>query len=275
MKFFWGTTHKLITMKINKTNYIFFVFIILLFTEACSTKKVISSDVPIENIDVSEIIRNSKKTELKFKNIRNRIKVEFDNGRSIQSVNLNLRALDNEILWLSASIIVPIAKVLMSNDRFVFYEKFQKTYIDQDISKIMKTAGLNNPAEAIQNLLYGRPFVRLSRFNWQIIKNRKYYVLNSSDDLQVTLFFNPKTFKIDQQRIYIPYLSSLITFNYRNYKTIDDRIVPNNVEVNYIKGNKIVKINIQYSQYDFPENLTFPMEIPADYKIKSLDEILN
>ena len=35
-----------------------------------------------------------------------------------------------------------------------------------------------------------------------------------------------------------------------------------------------LKINLEYSQFDFPEKLTFPMEIPTDYKIKTLDEIL-
>ena len=41
-----------------------------------------------------------------------------------------------------------------------------------------------------------------------------------------------------------------------------------------MRGNKITRINLEYSQFDFPKNLTFPMEIPTDYKIKTLDEIL-
>ncbi len=251
-----------------------FILISLFFLGACSTKKNLINDTPLKNIEVSEIIKNSKKSELKFKNLRNRIKVEFDNGRSVQSVNLNLRALEDEILWLSASIVVPIAKVLMSNNRFVFYEKFQKTYIDQDITKIMRTAGLKNPAQAIQNLLFGRPFIKLNKASWERIENPNYYVLKSSQGLQATLFYNPRNFQIQQQRIFIPYLSSLISFNYGNYKRVEDKFVPNSVLISYMQGNRIIKINIEYSQYDFPENLTFPMEIPADYKIKTLDEIL-
>ena len=79
---------------------------------------------------------------------------------------------------------------------------------------------------------------------------------------------------IDQQRIYIPLLSSLVTVNYRNYKNIDGKTAPNEILISYIKGSRIIKINLEYSQFDFPENLNFPMEIPADYKRVTLNEIL-
>ena len=66
----------------------------------------------------------------------------------------------------------------------------------------------------------------------------------------------------------------MVTFNYRNYKNIDGKTVPSDVLISYIKGNQITKINLEYSQFDFPENLNFPMEIPSDYKLLTLDEII-
>jgi hypothetical protein len=107
-----------------------------------------------------------------------------------------------------------------------------------------------------------------------MIENPNYYVLKSSKGIQSTLFINPETFKLDQQRIYLPILSSLITVDYSNYKILEGKTFPNNVLISYIKGSEIIKINLEYSQFDFPEKLTFPMEIPTDYKIKTLDEIL-
>ena len=106
------------------------------------------------------------------------------------------------------------------------------------------------------------------------MENPNYYVLKSSKGIQSSLFINPKTFQLKQQRVFIPMLTSLITIDYNNYKNIEDKIVPNNVLITYMRGNKITKINLEYSQFDFPKNLTFPMDIPSDYKIKTLDEIL-
>lgn len=257
----------------NKTGKIF-ILLLLFFLAGCSTKKKIVSDRPINDLEISEIIKNSKKSELKFQNLRNRVKVEFNDGRSTQTVSLSLRALNQEIIWISASMIVPIAKILLSNERIIFYEKFQKTYINQEIDIIMNALGIKNPVKSFQNLLLGKSIFDINRGSWERIENPNYYVLKSSKGIQTSLFINPKTFLLDQQRIFIPMLSSLITIDYSNYKNIEDKIVPNNVLISYLRGNKIIKINLKYSQFDFPNNLTFPMEIPTDYKIKTLDEIL-
>ena len=53
------------------------------------------------------------------------------------------------------------------------------------------------------------------------------------------------------KRIFIPMLSSLITIDYNNYKNIEDKIVPNNVLITYMRGNKITRINLEYSQLEW------------------------
>ena len=262
-------------MKTTYKAYSFLYSVLLLIVfQGCSTKKNLVSDFPIAGIEISEIIKNSRKTDFTYENLRNRVKVEFDNGRVTQNIILSFRAIEDEVLWLSASMIVPIAKILMTNERFVFYEKFQKNYIDEDLSQLSKLLNLKNPVNFLQNILFGSPVIDINKVKWEKIQNSNYYVLQSSKEIQTTLFINPKTFQLEQQRIYIPLLSSLVTFNYRNYKNIDGKTVPSDVLISYIKGNQITKINLEYSQFDFPENLNFPMEIPSDYKLLTLDEII-
>ena len=262
-------------MKTTYKAYSFLYSVLLLIVfQGCSTKKNLVSDFPIAGIEISEIIKNSRKTDFTYENLRNRVKVEFDNGRVTQNIILSFRAIEDEVLWLSASMIVPIAKILMTNERFVFYEKFQKNYIDEDLSQLSKLLNLKNPVNFLQNVLFGSPVIDINKGKWDKIQNSNYYVLQSSKEIQTTLFINPKTFQLEQQRIFIPLLSSLVTFNYRNYKNIDGKTVPSDVLISYIKGNQITKINLEYSQFDFPENLNFPMEIPSDYKLLTLDEII-
>tara|TARA_B100001057_G_scaffold363880_1_gene366618 strand:+ start:7779 stop:8570 length:792 start_codon:yes stop_codon:yes gene_type:complete len=258
----------------NKAIAIFYCALLLLIFQGCSTKKNIVSDLPITGIEISEIIKNSRKTDFTYENLRNRVKVEFDNGRLTQNIILSFRAVEDEIVWMSASMIVPIAKILMTNERFVFYEKFQKNYIDEELSQVSKLLNLKSPVNLLQNILFGSPVIDINKGKWDRIQNSNYYVLRSSKGIQTTLFINPKTFQLEQQRIFIPLLSSLLTFNYRNYKNINGKTVPSEVLISYIKGNQITRINLEYSQFDFPENLNFPMEIPSDYKRVKLDEII-
>ena len=251
-----------------------FIVLIFLIIQACSTNKQISSSAPLDVIETSEIIKNIRKAEVKFANLRNRVKVEYNDGKSIQTVFLSLRASEDENLWISASMIVPIAKIFITNERIVFYEKFQKTYINQEIDKIMRAAGIKSPVGLLQNLLFGRPLSDVNKGDWDRIENSNYYVLQSTSGIQNTVFINPESFQLKQQRIYLPLISSLLTIDYGNFKRIDENLVPTSVRITSMRGSDVISINLEYSQYDFPDNLTFPMDIPEGYKLKTLDEII-
>ena len=251
-----------------------FIVFVFLFIQACSINKEISSSVPLDTIETSEIIKNTQRAEVKFNNLRNRVKVDYNDGKSIQTVILSLRASEDENLWISASMIVPIAKVFITNERIVFYEKFQKTYINQEIDEIMRTAGIRRPVELLQNLLFGRPLLDINKGDWDRIENSNYYVLQSKSGIQNTVFINPESFQLQQQRVYLPLISSLLTIDYGNFKRIDENFVPTSVRITSMRGSDVISINLEYSQYDFPDNLTFPMDIPEGYKLKTLDGII-
>ena len=251
-----------------------FIVFVFLFIQSCSPKKQIASSVPLDLIETSEIIKNTKRAEVKFDNLRNRVKVDYNDGKSIQTVILSLRASEDENLWISASMIVPIAKVFITNERIVFYEKFQKTFINQEIDNIMRPLGIKRPVELLQNLLFGRALTDINKGDWDRIENSNYYVLQSKSGIQNTVFINPESFQLQQQRVYLPLISSLLTIDYGNFKRIDENLVPTSVRITSMRGSDVISINLEYSQYDFPDNLTFPMDIPEGYKLKTLDEII-
>ena len=137
---------------INKAYTFLYCFLLLIIFQGCSTKKNIVSDLPIAEIEISEIIKNSRKTDFTYENLRNKVKVEFDNGRLTQNIILSFRAIEDEVLWISASMIVPIAKILMTNERFVFMKNFKKI-IDEELSQVSKLLNLKSPVNLLQNIL--------------------------------------------------------------------------------------------------------------------------
>ena len=242
----------------------------------CSVNKTNSNNASDLSLDLKSVVKEIKKSENKFKNVRNRAKIEFDNGKTIQSIVLNLRVAENEVLWISASMIVPIAKALITKDQFVFYEKFQRTYID---TSLKNNKGLLPPIsiELIQNILFGKPVVNVDSRNWKIIQNPMQYVLtpsNNQDNIQPTMFFNPKDFVLEEQRIYFSSINTLLVVEYNNFKSLNEKNIPTEVFMSIIRNGKISKITIEYSQIDFPQNLTFPIEIPEGYKKININELL-
>ena len=252
------------------------IIVFFMVLSGCSVNKTNSNNASDLSLDLNSVVKEIKKSENKFKNVRNRAKIEFDNGKTIQSIVLNLRVAENEVLWISASMIVPIAKALITKDQLVFYEKFQRTYID---TSLKNNKGLLPPIsiELIQNILFGKPVVDVDSRNWKIIQNPMQYVLTPSknqENIQPTMFFNPKDFVLEEQRIYFSSINALLIVEYNNFKSLNEKNIPTEVFMSIIQNGKISKITIEYSQIDFPQNLTFPIEIPEGYKKININELL-
>jgi outer membrane lipoprotein-sorting protein len=252
------------------------IIVFFMVLSGCSVNKTNSNNASDLSLDLKSVVKEIKKSENKFKNVRNRAKIEFDNGKTIQSIVLNLRVAENEALWISASMIVPIAKALITKDQLVFYEKFQRTYID---TSLKNNKGLLPPIsiELIQNILFGKPVVDVDSRNWKIIQNPMQYVLtpsNNQENIQPTMFFNPKDFVLEEQRIYFSSINALLVVEYNNFKSLNEKNIPTEVFMSIIQNGKISKITIEYSQIDFPQNLTFPIEIPEGYKKININELL-
>ena len=173
---------------ILKKRYLYIFFFIIIFLNACSSKKTITSTFPIDNIESSELIKSISKSALNFNNLRHRLKAEFNNGKSVQTVIVDLRASENEAIWMSASMIVPIAKILITDDNLVFYERFQKTYINQELNEIKDIIGINSPVKIFQNLFYGEPLLDITKGEWKRIDNPNFYVLQSTEGIQNTIY---------------------------------------------------------------------------------------
>ncbi len=252
------------------------VIVFLLVLSACSVNKNPPANLSDLSLDLKTVVKEIKKSETKIKNLRNRAKIEFDNGKTIQSIILNLRVLENEALWISASMIVPIAKALITKDRLLFYEKFQRTYIDTSL-KNNKGKLPQVSIEFIQDILFGKPVVDIDNRNWKIIQNPRQYVLVPSENttnIQPTLFFNPSNFILEEQRIYFSSINTLLAVEYKNFKSVNERNIPLEVFISIIQNGNISKINIEYSQIDFPEKLTFPIAIPEGYRKININELL-
>ena len=57
----------MIMKRTNKAYAFLYCALLLIILQGCTTKKVIVSDLPLAGIEISEIIKNSRKTDLHLK----------------------------------------------------------------------------------------------------------------------------------------------------------------------------------------------------------------
>ena len=247
----------------------FLLILSVFFLFGCKSIAILPTNKPISNINISGLIDKINSNSLKFNNLKSRIRVRYDDGKKKEQIIVQLRLKSNEIIWLSATMIVPIAKVVILKNEFRFYEKFQKTFLEGDISDINSLLKTKINFKKIENILLGKSFVDLNNYSWKQISSSKNYILVSKGRNNLyspTLFFNPVNFLLEEQRIFLPDISEVLRIQYSNYINIEDNNIPQKIRMSIIYEGILRSIEIDVTNITFPEKLNFPFEIPKGYK---------
>tara|TARA_B100000900_G_C20369645_1_gene629840 strand:- start:56 stop:823 length:768 start_codon:yes stop_codon:yes gene_type:complete len=251
----------------------YFQGLLIIFSiSACKSLTVLPSKKPVESIKLKKLIDNFEKSEEKINFFRAKIKATYISKKIKQSVSINLRLENGKSLWLSANILVPVAKLLMTNEKVLFYEKFQKKYYDGDYKFLNSILGTNFNLQDIQNIFVGNPIDNLKKTKTNRIDNPEYYVLinNNSQKYKTTYFFDTESFRIREQRfLLLDGLNNILSIKYPVYQKINEKIVPKQIQISSFVNDEFVTIILEFIRVDFPKNLTNPFKFPDGYtKIK-------
>ena len=245
---------------------------ILLIVSGCKSLTVLPSKKPIESIKVKRLIENLEKSQEKINLFRARIKATFISRKIKQSLNINFRLKDGKFLWMSANILVPVAKLLMTNEKVFFYEKFQKKYYEGDYELLKSILGTNFGLQNIQNIFIGNPVDNLSKGKIKRIDNPDYYVFinTNSEKLRTTYFFDTENFKIREQRVLLSNnQNSILSIKYPLYQKINGKIIPKKIQISSFVNGEFLSIILEINRVDYPDELTIPFKFPEGYsKIK-------
>ena len=123
--------------------------------------------------------------------------------------------------------IVPIAKLLVTPERVSFYEKFEKTFFEGDVSFINQQFETSFEFKDLQNLLMGLPLINITRGRFESISHPKYYILTPKSDklrFRPTFFFDPNNFLLLEQRFMVPGTQRSLTIKYLNHQKLGGRV---------------------------------------------------
>lgn len=261
-------------MKINLKSFsnVFILLIgILLFS--CKSVAVLPTKQPLKNVDLKLLSKEIDKAATNLKTLRSRVKVTYKDSKQKQQITLNLRLESDKVLWASASLLVPIAKVLITPSKVEFYEKFQKTYYEGDISFINKQFGTDFSFYDLQNVFLGNPISEMKSEDFKRISHPQFYVLapkGKGNKFKPTYFFEPNTFRLKEQRFFIPGTAQSLSIRYLKDQKMEGKVLPKEIEISFFDGSNLIQINLDFTRIDFPKKLTVPFKIPEGYKKLSL-----
>lgn len=240
--------------------------LLVLTVVSCKSGKNVADRSKIEDLTARNIIDNHYENELDFKTLSGRIKIDYSEGASTQSVGVSLRMKKNEAIWISAPL--GVIKAFITPERVSFYNKLQNEYFDGDYSYFSEMLGIEVDFFKIQNILLGQAFYDLRDLKFQAETNGDHYELKpkKSSELLKTLFFvEPENFKLTRQQLSQPEKKRLLDIQYKNYQGRDKKALPNEIGIMAIETMDRTLIDITYKNMEFDRELNFPYRIPRGY----------
>ena len=260
-------------MKMRRFTQLFMITgVFALLSFGCKSTKAITDSGLDGNLSVRNIIRNHYKNELQFETLRGRIRIDYNDGRSTQSLGVSFRMERNKAIWISAPL--GVVKAYITPERVSFYNKLEQEYFDGDFIYLSRIVGTELDFQKVQNILFGQALFDLRKAEYQAQLDDQFYKLEPEEtqDLFETLFqIEPQHFKLASQQVSQPWKKRLLQIRYRNYKEVDNNIIPGEIGITAIDTDERTQIGIEYRNLELNKPLNFPYRIPKGYDEIVLD----
>ena len=247
--------------------HILSISLVFLFLASCKSTKAVTSSGEVAQLSTKNIIKSHYRNTLRFKTIRGKLKVNFDDGKMQENFTLSLRMEKDKAIWISAKL--SLVKIYMTPEKVSFYNKLDNTYFEGDFKLISKFIGTELDFEKVQNLLVGNALFNLKKekFDSQLLD--KTYVLTPKEELELfkrLFLLDAYHFRIKKQQLSQETEQRLLTIDYPQYQEITGQAFPKNVEIKAQEIDKTTKIEVEYRKVIFNEKVRFPFKIPSGYR---------
>ncbi len=238
-------------------------------------KKDTVASVATPKIDSAQLINNAlltlKNNRIDYKTFSAKVDVDYRGGDDKHyDVNANLRMHKDSLIWISVNAVFGIEamRLLINKDSVFLLDKLNKTYLTRSIDYLQEVSGLPLTLSNLQDILAGNPVFIDSVVSY------------SNDNSTISLLSIGKTFKnlvtINGEKNVLVHSklddlditrSRTADLNYDDYENKKGKSFSSKRRITVAEKNKL-DISLNFKQYEFNDDLSFPFSIPKNYKQK-------
>lgn len=241
------------------------VLVVLVFS--CKSTSAIKSATVDESLSAKAVIRNHYYSHVNFKTLSGRMRIDYSDGASTQSVSVSFRMERDKAIWLSAPL--GIVKAYITPERVSFYNKLDNEYFDGNFSYLSQLLGTDLNFQKVQSLLLGEPLFDLREEKYTVDIANDHYQLKpkKAGDLFKTLFqIEPLNYRMATQQLSQPWKKLLLEINYRKYQKVNKWVLPGEIAILAVEGDHTNSITVEFRNMEFNRALNFPYNIPNGFK---------
>ena len=238
-------------------------------------KKDTVESVATPKIDSTQLINNAlltlKNNRIDYKTFSAKVDVDYRGGDDKHyDVNANLRMHKDSLIWISVNAVFGIEamRLLINKDSVFLLDKLNKTYLTRSIDYLQEVSGLPLTLSNLQDILAGNPVFIDSVVSY------------SNDNSTISLLSIGQTFKnlvtINGEKNVLVHSklddlditrSRTADLNYDDYENKKGKSFSSKRRITVAEKNKL-DISLNFKQYEFDNDLSFPFSIPKNYKLK-------
>ncbi|MFD1315048.1 DUF4292 domain-containing protein [Namhaeicola litoreus] len=242
------------------------IVVAALFLQSCKSIKTTSTNIAY--LPVNEVIKRHYAKGEGFA-IKADLIIKYERGSDFVSLNGSLRMTKDSAIWVSISKLgFPVGKLMVTEDRVIFYEKVNKSFFDGDFALINNWLGVEMDFQMFQNLFLGEALVdlRKEKYEVSITENNYFVVPKKKNPIFDALFWlDPVNFKISKEQFTIDEQNEL-QIQYKEFEIEENFSLPKGFTVNANNKNKNTTIEVDIKNIELIDNLRFPISIPDNYK---------
>ncbi|TXD54219.1 DUF4292 domain-containing protein [Polaribacter sp. IC063] len=250
-----------------------FLKYILLFTmilTSCkSTKNMMNVKAIAKDMSAKKVARKHIAANFDRKTIDAKLKVNFDNEKTNQSLSVSMKIKKDEVIWLKGTKFLTIFKAEITPTSVRYYSSVFKNYFEGDFSMLEQLLGVKINFEQLQNLFLGQSLINVKEEEQEVKIVNNTYVLSPEKQTELfDIFFtiNPAHFKLNQQAIINADNNLRLEIDYPSYNLIDTEIFPSQVQIKAKNSKRVTTIDLIYKTVVFDTAVEMSFNIPSGYK---------
>ena len=240
--------------------------VLVLFLASCKAKKVVVPGEVDLTLSTKKIIQNHYANALDYDTMSGKVKIDYQSKDADQGVTVSLRMKKDEAIWVSAPL--GIFKAYITPERVSFYNKLEKEYFDGDFDFISNLLGYEMDFEKFQNVLIGNTVLDLREDKYSSFVENEGYVLRPKKEIalfKILFALEPQNYRVKQQQVSQPMKDRYLNLVYE-YQSITSKVAPNEVNIEAVNDDDVVKIKLDFRSIEFDRKLNFPYKIPKGFE---------
>jgi hypothetical protein len=244
-------------MRIN----IILLFIVVLFAgcKIKEKKKVENITNKYNIVKTSDLITNR---DFKHLSLRGKGEIKLNTGN--QSFRIEIRIKENELIWIDISdpfLGLKVARGIISPEKFAFYNRLEKNYMEGDLKQLEKIAKREIPFEWLHNMIVNRPSQESAKIKISEVESIL-HILFQDRNVEHMLIYDPNEKKILNQSVRDE--KDILMSTYKNFQNTTHGIFPFNYSIK-LEGRENIELDFEWNKVNFSESNDYPFSIPKGY----------